>query len=175
MDIVSRMPLEEKWAMAAKGLTGALLAHLNAIYDSVGKEKYSEIVRQVWADIGQGSAEQVRSLGMACDNAKAVAEAGMAMCMCAMGPEYRMEMVEASENRTVVKIIECPWKNRMADFGISHDLMSACDVAFWERFVKGLNPNVAMRHGKQMHRGDPYCEWIFENREISVSREEACR
>jgi len=63
-----------------------------------------------------------------------------------------------------MKITECPWKNRMNELGISHDLLSACDIAFWDHFVKSLNPNVTMKHGKQMHLGDPYCEWIFESK-----------
>jgi len=45
------------------------------------------------------------------DNARLVGEAGATICMCAMGPEYKIEEVEASENRTVMKVIECPWKN----------------------------------------------------------------
>lgn len=164
---VEQIPLKTKWAMATKGLTGALSAHLSALYDSVGEQKYAEIIRQIWAQIGQGCAEEIRSLGMTGENAKSVGEAGATMCMCAMGPEYKIEVVEASEDRTVMKIIECPWKNRMSEFGISNDLLSACDVAFWDNFVKGLNPNITMRHGKQMHLGAPYCEWIFEKRRAS--------
>jgi L-2-amino-thiazoline-4-carboxylic acid hydrolase len=159
---VDQIPVEKKWAMATKDLIGALSAHLNAIYSVVGKEKYGETIRQIWTQIGQGSAEEIKSLGMTGDNAKSAAEAGATMCVCAMGPEYKIEEVEASEDRTVMKITECPWNNRMNEFGISHDLLSACDLVFWEHFVKTLNPSIKMRHGKQMHRGDPYCEWIFE-------------
>ena len=161
---VNQIPVETKWAMATKGLTGALSAHLNAIYSIAGKEKYVEIIRQIWTQIGQGSAVEIQSLGMTGDNAKSVGEAGVTMCMCAMGPEYQIEEVEASEDRTVMKITECPWNNRMNELGISHDLLSACDIAFWNHFVKSLNPNVTMKHGKQMHLGDPYCEWIFETK-----------
>jgi hypothetical protein len=144
-------------------LTGALSAHLNALYNTVGKENYTEITRQIWTQIGQGTAEVVQSMDMKLDNARLVGEAGVIMCICAMGPEYSIEEVEASNNRTVMKITRCPWKNRMNELGISQDLMSACDTAFWNQFVKSLNPNVRMKHGKQMHRGDPYCEWIFES------------
>jgi hypothetical protein len=161
---VDQIPMDKKWAMAAKGLTGALSAHLSAIHNSVGKQRYTEIVRQIWAQIGQGCADEAHSLGVARENAKSVGEAGVTMCTCVMGPELKIEVVEAFEDRTVMKIIECPWKNRMNEFGISDDLLSACDVAFWDHFVRGLNPNVTMRHGKQMHLGDPYCEWIFEKR-----------
>ncbi len=159
---INQIPLEAKWAMATNALTGALSAHLDALYSAVGKERYVEIVRQIWTQLGQGSAEAIQSMDMKLDNVQLVSEAGVTLCICAMGPEYKIEAVEASENRTVMKVTECPWNNRMNEFGISHDLLSACDTAFWNQFVKSLNPNVTMKHGKQMHRGDECCEWIFE-------------
>ena len=155
---------ETKWAIATKGLIGALTAHLNAIYSIAGKQKYAEIVGEIWNQIGQGSAEEIKSLGRTGDNAKSVAETGVEICICAMGPEYRIEEIEASEDKAIMKITECPWWNRMKEFRISHDLLTACDIAFWKHFVRTLNPNISMRHGKQMHRGDPYCEWIFEKK-----------
>lgn len=159
---VDHIPADAKWGMAAKGLTGALSAHLNAIHELAGKEKYAELMSRIWSQIGKGSAEEIKASGAPADNAKQVAEAGVAVCMAAMGPEYTIEQVEADDDRTVMKIIECPWNNRLKDFGTKNDIMSACDVAFWKEFVKTLNPKVTMRHGKQMHMGAPYCEWIFE-------------
>lgn len=161
---VSHIPLEEKWAMATQGLTGALSAHLNALHSVVGKERYAEIVGEIWALLGQGCAEQVKAMGMSGETAKLVGEAGATLCMCAMGPEYKIEELEANDHRTVMKITECPWKNRMDEFGIDNDVLSDCDAVFWKHFVKTLNPEVTMRHGKQMHRGDSHCEWIFEKR-----------
>jgi hypothetical protein len=160
----NQIPLETKWSMAAKGLTGALTAHLNALHGVVGKEKYAEIIREIWAQIGRGSAELVHALGLSGETAKAVGEAGATMCMCAMGPEYNISEIESTDDRTVMKITACPWKNRMDEFGVAQDLLSACDTAFWNSFVKSLNPNVTMRHGKQMHKGDSHCEWIFETK-----------
>lgn len=161
---VSDIPMEVKWAMATKGLTGALSAHLNALYGVVGKEKYAEIVREIWALIGQGCAEGVKAMGLATETAKLVGEAGATFCMCAMGPEYKIEELGTDDDKTVMKIVECPWKNRMDEFGITNDVLSDCDAVFWQHFVQALNPNVVMRHGKQMHRGDSHCEWIFEKR-----------
>jgi len=161
---VDQIPVETKWAIATKGLTGALTAHLHLIYSLAGEEKYPEILRPIWTQIGQSSAELVKSLGMTGDNAKSIAEAGAAVCICAMGPEYAIEEIVLSPDKTVMKISECPWWNRMNEFGISPDLLSACDLVFWNSFLRTLNPNLTMKHGKQMHRGDPYCEWIFETK-----------
>lgn len=161
---VNQIPAETRWAISTKGLISALTAHLDTIHSIVGQEKYGKILHQIWTQIGAGSAELAKSLGMPGDNAKAAAEAGAAVCICAMGPELTIEEIEASEDRAVMKITECPWRNRMNEFGISHDLLSACDIAFWDGFITSLNPNLIMKHGKQMHLGDPYCEWIFETK-----------
>lgn len=159
---VKNVPMENKWTMTAMGLTGALSIHLNALYEIVGKQQYSQIVRQLWARMGEGTAEQVESFELPIENAQDVARAGATMCLCSMGPELKIEEVESSDQRTVMKITECPWNNRMKEAGISHDLLTACDTPFWNHFVTKLNPNVRMKHGKEMHRGDPFCEWIFE-------------
>lgn len=159
---IDQIPPEAKWAMSAQGLTGALAAHLDAIYRMVGNEKYTQAVDKIWAELGRTTAEAIKSSGVAVDSAASVAMAGVTSCICAMGPEYQIEQTAASENKTVMKISECPWNNRMKELGISHDLLSACDTAFWHHFTKNLNPDITMRHGKQMHRGAPYCEWIFE-------------
>ena len=159
---VDQISTDDKWAMTAKSLTGALVAHMDAIYSILGKEKYNELVQHIWSAIGKGAAEDMKASGMDADTTELAAEAGIKACICAMGPELKVEPVETSEKKTVIKVHECPWKNRMIDLGISHDLMSACDVAFWKHFTKNLNPGITMRHGKQMHRGDDYCEWIFK-------------
>ncbi len=161
---VKEVPAETKWAMAAQGLTGALVAHLNALYDILGEEKYREIVRQIWTPIGESTAGQIEALGLKADNAQSVGMAGVTMCMCSMGPEYKIERVESSPDRTIMRITQCPWNNRLKENGISHDLLTVCDAAFWNQFVKVLNPEVTMLHGKKMHLGDPYCEYIFETK-----------
>lgn len=161
---VNQIPLETKWALATQGLTGALSVHLSALYDVLGKERYAVLVREIWGQLGQGCAEGVKAMGLSTETAKLLGEAGATFCMCAMGPEYKLEQLASSDDRTVMKVVQCPWHNRMKECGIQHDVLSDCDAAFWQEFVLALNPEVVMRHGKQMHRGDAYCEWIFEKR-----------
>ena len=161
---------EARWAISTKGLTTALAAHLNAIYNFTGKTKYAELLRPIWAQIGQASAQMAREFQMQADDATSMAATGAAICTYVMGPELRIEEVEASPERTVLKVVECPWWNRMNDLGISRDLLTACDAAFWDHFVRSLTSNVSMKHGKQMHRGDPYCEWIFEAKRANEKR-----
>ena len=159
---VEQLPAETRWAIATKRLTGALTAYKNVMYNMAGKEKYNEIIGQIWGQIGQTSAEMAKSSGMHGENAKSAAEAFASTVMISMGPEYKIEEVEASEDKAVMKITQCPFWNRMGEFGIAEDLLTAADNAFCQNFMKSLTQNVTMKHGKRMHLGDPYCEWIFE-------------
>jgi hypothetical protein len=158
----SHLPVEDKWGVTAKALTGALMAHLEAIFTELGPERYRDCIVPIWARIGQDSAQALLAAGRAVDTAKAVAEAGVESCLCAMGPEYRIAPIESAPDRVVMKISHCPWKNRMDEMGITRDLISICDTAFWNHFTQTLNPSIKMCHGRQMHRGDTCCEWIFE-------------
>lgn len=155
---------ETKWAMAAGGLTGALIAHLALLHDALGASGFKDAVSGTWAAMGRGCAEQALSLGLPAGDAARVAKAGVAMAVSVLGPEYEIEEAALSEDRAVMKVVACPFNNRMQEAGVAMDVLSACDTAFWADFVKALNPDITMRHGKQMHRGDPFCEWIFEKR-----------
>ena len=161
---VDQVPAEARWAMATKGLTGALTAYQNVLLNMAGREKYDEIMGQIWGQIGKVSADMTKASGVEGDNAQSAAFAFASSVMIAMGPEYQIEVVEASEDRTVMKISECAFWNRMGEFGISKDLLSAGDNAFAKSFMETLNPKVTMKHGKRMHLGASHCEWIFETK-----------
>jgi hypothetical protein len=161
---VDQVPAEARWAMATKGLTGALTAYKNVLLNMAGREKYDEILNQVWGQIGKMSAEMIKASGMKGDNAQSAANAYASSVMIAMGPEYQIEVVEASEDRTVMKITECPFLNRITEFGIAEDLLTAGDNAYTEKFMETLNPNITMKHGPRMHLGASHCEWIFEKK-----------
>ena len=161
---VDQIPAEKRWAMATKGLTGALTAFKNVMFSMARKEKYNEIIGQIWGQIGQTSAEMAKSSGMKRENAKSAAEAFASIAMIAMGPKYKIEEIEASENKAVMKVTECPFWNRISEFGICEDLLTAGDNAFCQNFMKSLNPNITMKHGPRMHLGDSHCEWIFETK-----------
>lgn len=102
------------------------------------------------------------ALGMKEDDVKGVAEAFAIVSSIALGPELKTEIVEASKERTVMKETGCSFLNRVKEFGITDDTLSAGDAAYCEALTKSLSPNVKIIHEKRMHKGDPYCEWIFE-------------
>ena len=102
------------------------------------------------------------ALGLAGDDAKFVAGTFALVSALAMGPELKFETVEATAEKAVLRGTGCPWWNRQKELGISDDVLSAGDSAYCEAFTKILNPKVTLAHDKARHRGDPYCEFVFE-------------
>jgi hypothetical protein len=160
--VVEAVPAENRWAIATQAMTGAVMATNKAMLDAVGRETYDQILGQIWGGAGQGFKEIADALGLSVDDAKSVAEAFASLCAVTMGPEVQMETAEATEARAVLRATGCPFLNRVNEFGIEEDLLTAGDAAFCEALTESLNPNVTVTHDKRMHLGDPYCEWVFE-------------
>ncbi len=160
-DKVEKVPAETRWAIAAQSLTGATMATQKALLDAVGQEKYNEIVEQNWDAAGKASKQIADALGLAASDAKAAAETVDVVATVAMGPEFKLETVEATAERAVVRTTECPWWNRAKEFGLSDDFCAA-DPAWHNGLVKSFNPKLSVTLTKAMMRGDPYCEWVYE-------------
>ena len=78
-----------------------------------------------------------------------------------IGWEYNV--VETSPSRTLARVTFCPylkgWRTMDAPTYV-------CDL--WGNFLSGVsqsvNPKIAFRYTASMHKGDPYCEMVFETR-----------
>ena len=78
-----------------------------------------------------------------------------------IGWEYKI--VQTSQNRTVARVTFCPylkgWKTLDAPPYV-------CDL--WGHFLSGVsesvNPEIAFHYAASMHKGDPYCEMVFEKK-----------
>ncbi len=160
-EAVEKVPAETRWAIAAQSLTGATMATQKALLDAVGQEKYNEIVEQNWDAAGKASKQIADALGLAASDAKSAAETVDVVATVAMGPEFKLETVEATAERAVVRATECPWWNRAKEFGLSDDFCAA-DPAWCNGLVKSFNPKLSVTLTTAMMRGDPYCEWVYE-------------
>jgi len=161
-ETVERVPAETRWAIAAQALTGAIIATNKALLDIVGQEKYYEVTGQIWSELGKASKQVADALGLVGDDAKSVAETVQFVATVVMGPERKMETVEATAEKAVVRCTGCPWWNRTKELGISDDLCSSGDAAWNDGLAKSLNPKVTASLTGSMPRGDPHCEWVYE-------------
>ena len=143
-------------------MSGVMTAYSKALYDVAGLAQFNEILGQIWGQAGQGAKQVADALGMKPDDVKGVAETWAIVSTIALGPELKLEIVESSKERTVLKGTGCPFFNRVKEYGISDDLLTAGDAAYCDALTNSLSSNVKITHEKRMHKGDPFCEWIFE-------------
>jgi hypothetical protein len=160
--VVENVPAEARWTIAAQSLTGAATVSAKALLDVLGQERFNVAWAQIWGGLGKAAKQVADGLGLAGDDAKSVAETNVAVTVVAMGPEVKIEAVEATAERTVLRNTECPYWNRMKELGISDDLCSAADPAYFNGLANSLNPKVTVTLTKAMPLGDPYCEWVYE-------------
>ena len=161
-EALEKIPAETRWTIATKGLTGVVIVTAKTLLDILGQEKYNEVWGQIWAGAGKGSKQVADALGLAGDGVKSVQETSWLVTSVAMGPEVKARVVEATAEKVVVRNSECPYWNRMKELGISDDLCSVGDAAYFNGLAKSLNPKVTVRLNKAMPLGDPYCEWIYK-------------
>ena len=135
-EAVEKVPAETRWAIATQGLTGAVVATGKALLDAVGQDRYNEITVQIWAEAGKAAKQVADALGLVGDDVRSAAETTLSVTAVAMGPEVKSEIVEATAERAVLRITECPFWNRMKESGISEDMCSASSVAYADAFAK---------------------------------------
>ena len=161
-DALEKVPAETRWTIATQALTGAVNATGKALLDVVGQERFNEIWGQIWGELGKSAKQIADALGLAGDDTKSVAETNVLVTLVAMGPEVKIETVEATAERAVLRNTECPYWNRMKELGISDDICSVADPAYFNGLGKNLNPNATVSLTKARPRGDQYCEWVWE-------------
>jgi hypothetical protein len=164
-ETVEKVPAETRWAIATQGLTGAIVVAAKALLDELGQERYNQVWGQIWSQLGTASKQIADALGVTGDDAKSIAETGMFVTTVSMGPEVKVGTVEATSKKAVLRNTECPYWNRMKELGISDDICSVADPAYFNGFCKSLNPNVTVTLIKSMPQGDPHCEWVYELKE----------
>ena len=60
---VAEIPAENRWMIATQGLTGAYVATVKAMLDAVGRDKYNEMMIQIWTEAGKSSKQIADALG----------------------------------------------------------------------------------------------------------------
>ena len=162
VDAIEKVPAETRWATAAQAMEGVIIAHMKALRDIAGEERFHQIQQQIWSKAGGGVKMLKDTFGLPGDDAEAAAEVLTFAAILTMGPECKFEFPERGKDKAVVKITECPWLNRTKEVGIELDLCSHADHAYADAVVKSVNPKLAQSLTKSMVRGDPYCEWVIE-------------
>lgn len=167
-EIIEKVPVEKRWEMTAKSLSGACVGYSLALLRVVGKEKLAEIESEMWGEGGKMSLLQVKEafklpVEDAVEALNLVAVAGI----LGLGPEFELETIEKTKKRVIVRVIKCPFWERVKEFGATAQY-NPCDPAcsVWgTEGLKAVNPNITRKIVKAPPRGDPYCEVVYELKE----------
>lgn len=166
-EIIEKVPVEKRWEMTAKSLTGALVGYSLTLLGIVGKEKLAEIESKMWSEGGKASILQIKEafklpVEDAMDAFNLVVTAGI----LGLGPEFELETIEKTRNRVVARATKCPFWERLKEFGATaqYDCVPACS-AWGTEGLKAVNPKITRKIVKAPPRGDPYCEVVYELKE----------
>ena len=161
---IEKVPAETRWEIATKGLTGALTAFANALKGAQGEEKYNEFTSALWYEAGKGAKEFADNLGLTAENVEDVDGITHLLATTSMGPEFKFEVVEATEDRCVGRTTKCAWHERWKELGLKDDICSSGHQAWGDGAVESLNPDFTFSLTKNMIRGDQFCEWVIERK-----------
>ncbi len=163
-EAIDKIPEKMRWEIATQGLTGAYTAIANALKDAVGENKYNEFNGPLWYEAGKGVKDLADSLGIKAETPEDIATIFELATVASMGPEFKWEIVESSEDKCVTKNVKCPWYERFKEQSISFDFCGSGHQSWIEGVCDSLNPNFTATLTKSMPRGDAYCENVIERR-----------
>ena len=163
-EAIDKIPEKMRWEIATKGLTGAYTAIASALKEAVGENKYNEFNGSLWYEAGKGVKDLADGLGLKAETPEDIAIVFELATVASMGPEFKWEIVESSEDKCVTKIARCPWHERSKELGLSFDYCGSGHQRWGEGACDSLNPNFTATLTKSMVRGDAYCETIIERK-----------
>ncbi|MDX1388627.1 MAG: L-2-amino-thiazoline-4-carboxylic acid hydrolase [Acidobacteriota bacterium] len=163
-DKIDKIPLEQRWALATNGLTGAYIAISKALKDAVGKEKFEEFNGALWYEAGKGAKEFAETFGMATDTPADIEAVSHLLAKASMGPEFEFEVVEATDDRCVGRTTQCPWHKRWQEQGVDFDTCGVGHQRWGDGAADSLGSDFTFKLTKNMVRGDSHCEWVIERK-----------
>jgi hypothetical protein len=151
------IPDRMKWQIASR-----LASTLPVFYDisfrrEIG-ERYDEIERNVWIEIGQQARDLVKSYQLPVGNAEQIADALQVVQAVFFGPEFRGEKLVVNRERTTVVKTRCPFLLRELEIQQPTDLFFQKCMAFSISAVEAMNPEYTLRFVRSMCAGDKTCE-----------------
>jgi hypothetical protein len=162
--ILEKIPVEKRWEIAAQSFSGGCMGYIQALLETVGKEKLAEIEAKMWSEgMKMSFLNFMKEFKMSAEDAVDAANLTAVFAILALGPECGIERIEESRNRVVDRYTNCPWWESAKQFGISTQYACACPDWTAEA-LKAINPKLTVTGTKSQPRGDPYCECVYELR-----------
>ena len=157
------IPMEQKWAIATAGLTGAVVAMGAALGSVAGPEVGAKVNDGIWLEGGKALGEKAKQMGLQAQDVGSLITITMALGGALVGPELSGEIVEASSTRAVIRASGCAWAARQREQGVDTDC-----AAGHQAWLNGLSAayglDVEHSFTKVLTRGDSCCEIVSQLR-----------
>ena len=178
--LLEKIPAEKCWAITAKYLARHIVVRMmktNCVFLGKGDEIY--LLLSAWdkevelkAEVWGGGAKQLfpflkETFNIPVEDAIGAEKLAFIAWTLCFGPEWKVEIVEATPERVVVRPITCPVWDLFIEFAVDPSLIPCPGghQPFCERGLKAVDPKLTFKLTKAMPWGDSYCKLVFEFKE----------
>jgi len=179
-ELLKKIPPEKRWAITAKALTRLVISRMTKTGAPLlgkgegitllltGREKLNEIQEGAWSKGGTLRLPWVKEMfNISVEDAIGAAKLVKVAATLLAGPEYQLDIVDATPERVVIRRSQCPWWNRYEEL-IAELPLRVCEpghIGWTEEGLQSINPKLTYTLTKALPWGDPYCEEIIEFKE----------
>lgn len=144
------IPAQVRWEIATKAANSQSVVYDMLVRQIIG-DKVDEIWKVIMSEGGKEAKVMAESLGLPAKNAKEIEDAFGIISTILMGPGFESEILEANEDRMIVRLTGCPMLNahRRVGYGPTSGTPFHCQE-FCQSSVQSLNPRYVIRYSKRM-------------------------
>ncbi len=153
---VPQLPPEMAYETVEKTLGTMCAMILQTLVDEFGSERAQKMIYPRLKEMGKQMAAMAPQIGIT--GKDAIAIASMAHLTDQM-LKVEGELTEVSSDRVVKKCTKCPLQSLPVDFCMSFQPIA-------DGMVEAINPEYKFTLTKIIPKGDPFCEWIVQKKQI---------
>jgi len=163
-DNLAKIPMEARWAVTSGLFVFFRISDDKALFDKVGQKEYNEIKRKNGLASGAQNKQIAEKFGFTGNDAKSVADMGIASVTMYYGPKGKFEIVNGTAEKALVRSLNCAYWDTLQARKIKDDICSAWSQSWWEGFITAMNPKLTLKLVKARPWGDSVCEWVIEQK-----------
>jgi hypothetical protein len=151
------IPWETKWKIASRLAAALPVMYDFAFRETVG-EKYDELERDIWIEVGKEANLVAGALRLPVRSAADIAATLQTIAAIFFGPEWTRDISSGSDDRATLVTKRCPFVEKGDQIGQYRERNFQKCLAFSMTAVGSLNKNYTVRFIRSMCMGDKHCE-----------------
>ncbi|MEN6442936.1 MAG: hypothetical protein ABFC71_04195 [Methanoregula sp.] len=151
------IPDSTKWRLASR-----CASMIPALYDRVFRaevgERYDVLEQEIWMELARMVPDIARDLVLPTHNAHDLAMTMQTVTVILFGPEYRGEVLDVADDRSVILVKRCPFLEHGCHAGIPGEQFFSRCMTLTLTAVPLLNKNYSARYVRTICTRDRQCE-----------------